>query len=490
MSRPEEQDEQFEDVTPGPRKLIRIFQNQASLNWSLILCELIDNAFDAGASRVDLELRGRDLIVVDDGAGCGREGMLALINLGGHHEHDTTTIGTYGIGGKEAAIWLNARAEYTSICKGLVWSAEIDWPTIDTWRVPKVRSAPAQEATCRRYGLRAEGGMSVRLVGIDRHRRIPTGRMLADRVRDIGATYTPALRDGKQIVFRQGRKRLTATGAELPAFEMSIDEEVEVAGRSVRLICGVVRAETEHNHAQGLAIHYGNRVIERRSAIGCGGYSTARIAGELHIGRAWTLDKNKTRLNEASKLEALDAALRAKLGPLLMRAESQTRSIQLSELTGKINDSLQAEWPATKARRRGKGDKSGTVKPRGTGRKHGQAVELQPGDKSMRKKGAGVFRLDFCNDPGAPVWSVTDGRVYLNRAISWVDRLVRLQAEEALKAIALIAYAADKAATSDGTQLVLPMEEAGSTFDSRLAQIVTRIAPTAASEAGEATATA
>ena len=103
------------NLQPGPTILHSY--KAANLTWIDVVCELIDNGFDAGASRCELEWRrGNYFCIRDDGNGCND--IEKMLTLGKHFRQPTTRLGRYGIGLKSAACWLWGELVIDTCCNG------------------------------------------------------------------------------------------------------------------------------------------------------------------------------------------------------------------------------------------------------------------------------------------------------------------------------------------------------------------------------------
>ena len=89
----------------SPKTEILTALSQQNLKWEIVLAELVDNSLDAGASRVDIRLGpGKSLSIKDDGVGC--KDIAVMVRPGDRQVHETTSLGRYGIGLKDAALFL------------------------------------------------------------------------------------------------------------------------------------------------------------------------------------------------------------------------------------------------------------------------------------------------------------------------------------------------------------------------------------------------
>src|SRR5262245_39505261 len=133
-------------VWVGPKGSVLDSYANANLSWWKAFGELIDNAFDAGAMTFAAEFTANGLIVRDDGHGC--DDPTRMIQLGAHMKSTGTRLGRYGIGGKDAALWIGGldstiriRTEHGGRLR--TWS--VNWKRLgmDEWWTDKPFEEPA-----------------------------------------------------------------------------------------------------------------------------------------------------------------------------------------------------------------------------------------------------------------------------------------------------------------------------------------------------------
>jgi hypothetical protein len=112
-------------LAPDPAYLYALV-NQ-NLTWRDALSELVDNSFDAGATRVEVIFEGKTLRVRDDGEGV--EDIGRMLTLGHHTRGARTRLGRYGVGLKDAAIWLAPSLDIHTIrgLAGTVSQCVVNW---------------------------------------------------------------------------------------------------------------------------------------------------------------------------------------------------------------------------------------------------------------------------------------------------------------------------------------------------------------------------
>jgi hypothetical protein len=386
------------DATPEGH-VLHSFAN-AKRSWRVVLAELIDNALDAGARAVTVGISKTALSVEDDGRGCGDAGLRAMVTLGDHQQNDSTRSGMYGVGGKHAVLAIGGVDSTLTISTTRAEDRArlvVRWADLAQtgWRLDApVKSPRGEEPT----GTRIE----VRPV----IKGLLTGKSLDRLLGDLGDIYTPALESGVSLIVARRVLRPCA----LPELRQWVDVRVDVKGKTARGRVGIV-AEGVRNDKPGIAYRHGFRLIER-SNRGCGDYPPTRIAGYIDLDDSWTRSTNKDTLHGA---EDLYEAIYDQILDLLKEAETATYALSSSALLSEVADSVNARLglPDRKAVRRARRQKEGTVTPTGTGGRHTQAAEDQPGTTFSSRRGRSSGRINVAVDhrgEGEPYAHVSGGR--------------------------------------------------------------------------------
>lgn len=356
--------------------------------WTHILGELIDNSFDAGATRVDITLDGRTLTVEDDGVGC--DDLEKMLTMGRHSRKSTTRLGRYGVGLKDAAWWVGGPTLIETCSAGTLRRLKLDWDRMTGWSAP---SPFVTDADGKR-------GTRIRFESMSKERRFPDGKQLDARLAELAFIYSPALKGGKQITFRRSNKPpVLLQRYELPKLAEHVDTEINVEGKTARVFVGIV-ADGVENLRPGIIYTHAFRVITH-GALGCGGLGSSRIAGWVALGDGWTLARNKDDVTAYK--DELGEAVFAAIRSLVERASSQALTIKsqsLAEgLTSRFRGIVGGTEENAKAKRGPVKNKSGRVRPTGDGKQHKQARKTQAGSR-FRDVKAGHFRIDFgpCED--------------------------------------------------------------------------------------------
>ena len=121
------------NLTPSVESLAA--QLASTISWSKGIGELIDNALDAGASKIDIVFHGKSVVVQDNGLGCcdlsviltpGKRVDLSSAKKGIH------TLGRYGVGAQDAMVGLGTCATVCSTARSgtgtmQVSTCDVDW---------------------------------------------------------------------------------------------------------------------------------------------------------------------------------------------------------------------------------------------------------------------------------------------------------------------------------------------------------------------------
>jgi len=438
------------DNTPSTHLVLSLCRN--NLDWHRACGELIDNAFDAGATSVAISIEKRRGVetfsIADNGVGC--DDLRSFVRLGDHRGKASTRLGQYGIGAKEAMLWIGQeppRINVTSVHGGKEHRLTYDFAAVyksGSWAIDP-DSLQTEDATP------GECGTIVR-VQSPRLRQLPHGAAWDGFVARLGYLYAPAIKRGRQITFaRNGEVPQPIARYELPPLEPGfVDAIVDVGGKQARVHVGIV-AEGASNPRPGITYTYGFRVIVAAGGYGCGPFDYTRIAGVVDLGAGWLLTKNKDNISQHA--DELYAAVLAICGDVLRRAEVKGQRVESAAFENAVdrlfNDMVFGQADA-KAQR-GKGSEHGTKEPTGRGGKHGRAEKTQPGDRFPRVS-RGALRVTYNDDQTGRLGEYSPpGMVILNTRHPAIG-LCRAQKNELATALAAASLFSAQALT--GEQLV------------------------------------
>lgn len=419
--------------------LLQSLANQR-MGWADALGEFIDNSLDAGAKKIRVVVtepagkRGeRKLLVHDDGNGLDE--LHVLVRLGDRKEHESTKLGRYGIGSKDAAFTIGGpRHKLTarSTFKGRRREMTFSWADVMD-RGEWLNAEPTEPVESTNVGT------TIIVSPVDKV--IPSGKRLDELAARLGYLFSPAIARGCEITLEFGADVRSLVAYRLPAFDGdAIEASASVDGKTVYIKCGLV-ADGAHNPNPGLTYYHGHRTILGPTASGCGDHSTSRIAGVVRLDAGWQLTKNKDNVSRST--DKLFAEVYKHILPVLKRSEVIAKSKESSAFQRQVEEMLNlAMFGSARGLEvdskavRGKGDTHGTVQPKGTGRRHQGAKVIQPGLTFASRKFTHL-RFEFVRmDPSLLGEFSDNGVVQLNEDNVFVRSL---KSRNNAEAIALLA---------------------------------------------------
>lgn len=475
---------------PPQAELVEAYA-RADLSWKLALGEWIDNAFDAEATTVRIELgsckdgRPEWISVRDDGK--GTSDLEAFFALGRHVKGRIPSVGRYGVGAKESALWLGGTTStfrVSSVKNGRLRTASAQWQKFarNNWELEGSEPEPAEAG---------EEGTKLTVAPVIR--KVPQGSDWTRLLSDLGYLYSAALKRGCRIlvVSKSSKTRdvVELKPYKFPEFEKGpIDTLITVGGKKARVYVGLVKSGAA-NDKPGISYIHKFRVIQTNCGHGCGEVSPARIAGFVEMidepGQPrWDLTKNKNGISEDTS--ALYEAVQEACQPILAMAAQAKHSVDMQELDGTVetmaNAMLGLGDPNAKAVR-GKGDTHGAVEPKKTGRKHRNAKRKQGGetfhdaDEEVRQK-SGRIQVDYAPlGEGTGLGQFSGNTVMLNTSHPWVVNLRATKNTEAIVSLVITIYVYTLVHERPGAQLPIKGFAAGDPEAFKQA-IASRLVPT------------
>lgn len=430
------------DATPSVH-LLHAMRNQ-NLGWWKALAELIDNSFDAGATRVVLSAKGRTVQIEDNGR--GMSDVTCAVRLGDHRAGESPGLGMYGIGLKDAWLYADGSICVDSVRDGTRAKIFADIQQMiehGSWMVdaPTVAEAPD-----------AKSGTTITL-GLARRRKLPTH----SHVQELSWAFTPALKSGRQIEWQRGvAKPETLAAKELPPLLETVRDSFDVGGKSVSIEIGIV-ADGHHMTNGPVWIQYRHRNI-MRSHIGMGSFNDERIGGIVRLGEGWSLTKNKDDF-DANKDELGDA-IHSRIRMLLLKAEQLSHDIESKEIAceseTRVNEAI---GELKREKRRQTREQSGTVKPGDSGRKRRKAKDITDQVGSVIAKdgnrrrgislGFGYLEGDLMGE-----FDPSCNRITLNSGHPFISRTRKSKSTETLYVIAMSIFS-HYVCNHDGNHLTL-----------------------------------
>lgn len=427
------------DITPTTH-LLNSIRNQ-NLGWTKAIAELIDNAFDALAMRVVIEARKRELTISDDGK--GMVDVSSAVRLGDHKS--SGGLGMYGIGLKDAWLYADGKIEVVTVHGGARSRIAADIQEMierGDWSVDDPITEP---------GVDAPSGTVVKLVVAGR-RKLPE----RSHMQQLAWIFTPALKDGKQVVWRSGKNVETLSAKELPPMNDTVRDEFEISGKKVSIEIGIVQDGYQMLNGP-FWVQYGHRNI-MKSHIGVGSYSDERMGGIIKLGSGWSLTKNKDDF-DASKDDLADA-IYDRIKFLLAKSEQLTQDIEsralMNELEKSINDAL---GELKREKRNQTRNTAGSIAPRNTGKRRRRASktsELEGGivaDKGQRRRGI-TLGFNYLDGDTIGEYDSSSRRITLNASHPFISSLRSAKDKNALHCLAMSVFA-NYVCNHDGMHLTL-----------------------------------
>jgi hypothetical protein len=349
-----------------------------------MICELIDNAFDADAKKVWIELGRRSITVADDGTGMEDINDAVRFGKGTRAGRRGGVLGRYGVGMTDALCKLGPKAEVATLRAGELRRLRVDWeeclrnehfPYLDEGRAARSRELTHFEAVHVAAGTRVHIHGQAPGIALDKLCRILTER------------YTPGIWDGREIfVRREGQDWAVIEDMDAGALTDVIEYSGEIDGMSYHVYGGLMRERSVvYNRA---FIGYAYRFVEETIEL-VKGVSTAHL--QVYLGEAWKdcLGTHKNRLE--LRREELFEDIRARTKDWLAAAARKAEALQLTSLALELEDYLtrMAEAPGTEAvasqvRDAGAGARTPTARRRSRNRPAEGSAGTDPTPKPRR----------------------------------------------------------------------------------------------------------
>ena len=306
---------------------------RAPLGWSKAVSELIDNSFDAGATRIELEFGSeaktkRSFRISDDGAGC--DDIPRMLRLGDHKHLTTTKLGRYGVGLKHAACWMWGELVIETTHEEVTRHCRVDWERMDKSDTLNVNSPEERKA--------APGARGTRLLFRRIQRNYPKVLELHE---ELSWRYSPALLKGRQIVITMGtrskQQALLCAGWQLPDLEDAVEDRFEVNRKRVHLRADIVPVDVATRYT-GFNYTHDFRII-KNSSFGSKGLSTSRIVGMVELDEDWALSTNKDDIVDEDN-DALEEAIFERCRKILEKSAQQAQLIRNRKLEALVSEEL------------------------------------------------------------------------------------------------------------------------------------------------------
>jgi len=299
-----------------------------------MICELVDNAFDAEAKRVWIELGRRSITVGDDGTGMQDIDDAVRFGKGTRVGRRGGVLGQYGVGMTDALCKLGPRAEVATLHGGELRKLRVDWeeclrndhfPYLADLKPQRSREIPLFE------GLAVAAGTRVRIHGeapgilLDKLRRLLTER------------YTPGIWGGREIYLRrEGQEWLSIEDMDPGPLSDVLEYDGAIDGLPYHVYGGLMtRRNVVYNRT---FIGYAYRFVEETTEL-FKGVSTAHL--QVFLGEEWRecLGTHKNRVER--NRDELFEDIRSRAKDWLAAAERKAEALQLSSLALELEEYLE-----------------------------------------------------------------------------------------------------------------------------------------------------
>jgi hypothetical protein len=363
------------DLTPDPHVLFSMMNTK--MPWWQALAELIDNSFEAGATRVEIVNEKHLVKVIDDGRGV--TDVTACFRYGDHRQNDRDGISQYGVGAKDVWYAWASTMRITTVHNGIKTVAEGNCEKMAGKKFKM--QAPVSHPTDEPSGTT-----------IELHLRSGKKGPSEEAFEAVRWRFTPGLRSGRQIVTTKVKNKGRASRSVLSAVEMPLLTDVvesafDIDGKSVWIRIGILADGHKMPNGNGpLWIIRKHRVIDANS-LGIGPYSARRIGGEVHIGKEWKLAKHKDSLTENA--DRLEEAIHVRIRGILEKADQLAETFDCLLLRNRVQTMLDDAIGGAQKKKesRGKGETIGSIAPKHSGRERLRAIRTSDAEGKISVRG-------------------------------------------------------------------------------------------------------
>lgn len=327
------------NIGPKARFLASVRAERADI---VRLCsEAVDNAFDALARNVHIEIADNEIKFIDDGLGILQKNFPALFTLGDHVQHKTTKLGRFGVGITNQAINAADLMEVRSISADGSFICKVNWRDVLTqgWEVDAAFRLPMAVGT--------PTGTVIKLSAVRRLKTFTIHKVIDD----LAEAFYPALAEGQTITVNGISVPVTAdppmTGIIAQTF--SFDD-----GRSAVLRGGLLAEPSKINRVH---VGFEHRVIKPGSTLGCGNYTGLdnMFARVQLIGARWALSTFKNDISNEDQLDELEDAVETAMTSILEKCGNVSMEARVAAIGELVNSMLPEEMAAARPHHKKKG---------------------------------------------------------------------------------------------------------------------------------------
>jgi hypothetical protein len=318
------------DITPTVN-LLRSLRGDR-ISYQLLIAEAADNAFDADASNIAVEIRDQFLRFTDDGIGISKDRTKSIVSLGDHGEMVTTQLGRFGVGFKYQAINAADKLEVCSISQDGKMVLEADWRRVlasGVWRINDPIWLP--------YAVDQPSGSVFTITELRKASRWSLDRILES----LALMFYPAIAQGRRITIN-GRAVPLLTE---PKMSDIIDCQVSLSGgRSAHVRAGILRGASKLHHVH---VSFRHRVLMPNTRLGCQEYSgMSGMFARVEVAGPWHFAKFKDDLPDWAQREELEEAVGNALRPILEKCNAASMTAEVEEMIRLVNDQIPPEFAA------------------------------------------------------------------------------------------------------------------------------------------------
>lgn len=302
-------------------------------NYELLLGEIIDNSFDALATKIKISVSREAIVVNDNGIGITPDRILAPFTLGDHAEMASTLLGRFGVGLTAQAINSANTLKISSISRAGYVSAQAHWDEVESlgeWIIADPYFNPSKV------------GDTYAEVRLTRLSKLQKGKHFDNKVDKaidrVRLMFHPALVDGRKIYFNG----IPIEPYPDPKLKDEVDTTVYVApGKGAHIRAGILVDKTSPLFK--VHVGYKHRVILPGKNFGCGDYEPSRsFFARVNLIGDWGLSKFKDDIDD-DDAELLEDMICEKIHHLLEKCLSETLTSNIIEVKNALMDMLPDE---------------------------------------------------------------------------------------------------------------------------------------------------
>ena len=312
--------DRYTKSVPPSTEIIQSMIN-AEISLKIAIAELIANSLDQDATQIDISLNTKrrgleELVISDNGNGC--QNLELMVKLGSHVPSKRGSIGRYGVGFKDAAIWLGGEVFVDSLTRGgKKEKADANWAIM--------KATGKWDVGFRDDSERTSHGVTIRIGALDM-RRITNGWKLVSSY--ITEKFSAAI-DDHVVITVDG---IRVKSAPRPLLIDDVEFLIRFNGRVAKGLCGIL---VDKSLPSGWNVRYGPQtIVSSFTREGFGAYSSYGFWGMLYMiddEKKWKLTRNKNASEDlADILECPD--MQKVVVPFLdkLQQESQRMTMNLS----------------------------------------------------------------------------------------------------------------------------------------------------------------